>query len=322
MKKKYIRLKKNINESSSKKKIIINEAQYHHLFENQEDEIRTENPDGTVELDNFDLIANLMHTDPQGDKIYFCKIARRQKDNPQYYYDNDAIDYLTYYLFKSPEELLSTKNDIKVICKKFNARAMFYMNPRSAKQVNDYVNNVLIPKIEGVNSLTPDNIALRNKKFNSKHYSSPYEMQKALKYKHEWGHEEEIAYGESKDDDLKFPGRDICHIDIDSDDPQKIETVHKMLKQAGVTPLAEYRSMNNGVHIICPDKNQVRNLDFSQVDKGVYMGRWASVSVEIDKPVLLYALATPHGYDIQNKVQNMKYQNYLKTGNKHQEHFH
>ena len=79
--------------------------------------------------------------------------------------------------------------------------------------------------------------------------------------------------------------------------------------------------MNNGLHIICPDKNQVRGIDFSVVDKGVYMGRWASVSVEIDKSVLLYALATPNGYDIQNKIQDMKYQAFLKTGNRHQEHY-
>ena len=297
-----------------RKRIFISENQYNKLFtlnENQENEIRTVNNDGTVEVDNFDLIASIINEDPAGDKVYFCKIARRQKDNPQYYYQHDAIDYLTYYIIKSPGELLQLKDEIKTICKKFNARAMFYMNPRSASQVNNYVNNVLLPKLEGIKGgkRTPENIAARNR--------NP----KFAQYRDEWGHEEEIAYGESKDDDLKWHDRDICHIDIDSDDPEKIKIVHDMLKKANVKPLGEYRSMNNGVHIICPDKHAVRNLDFSIADKGVYMGRWASVSVEIDKSVLLYALAIPHGYDIQNKVQAAKYKSYLKTGNRHQEHF-
>ena len=315
MKKKYLKLKEN------KKKIHITESQYMNIFENMENEIRTENPDGTVEIDNFDLISSMMNEDQNGDKVYFCQIVRRQKDNPQFYYAYNAADYLTYYLFHSSQELLSAKDEIKTICKKFNARAMFYLNPRSASQVNNYVNNVLLPKLEGIRGgeRTPDNIARRNK-------------DKSLeKYRSEWGHEEEIAYGESKDNDLKFPGRDICHVDVDSDDPQKIQTTIDLLKKAGVDVIIDdgnntngsnaYRSMNNGLHVICPDKNQVRGIDFSVVDKGVYMGRWASVSVEIDKSVLLYALATPNGYDIQNKIQDMKYQAFLKTGNRHQEHY-
>jgi hypothetical protein len=296
------------------RKIFLRENQYNRLFtlkENQEDEIRTVNDDGTVEVDNFDLIARLISQDPAGDKVYFCQIVRRQKDNPEFSYAKNSADYLTYYIIKSPQELLSLKDEIKIICKKFKARAMFYMNPRSARQVNTYVNNVLLPKLEGITggTRTPSAISARNK-------NPRYD-----RYRDSWGHEEEIAYGESKDDDLKWPGRDICHIDIDSDDPEKIKIVHDMLKKAGIKPLGEYRSMNNGVHIICPDKNAVRNLDFSIADKGVYMGRWASVSVEIDKSVLLYALATPHGYDIQRKIQNAKYQTFLRTGNKHQENF-
>ena len=305
MKKKYLKLKEN------KKKINITESQYRNIFENMEDEIRTENPDGTVEIDNFDLISSMMKEDPKGDKVYFCQIVRRQKDNPEYYYAHNAADYLTYYLFHSPQELQSKRDEIKIHCRKFNARAMFYMNPRSASQVNNYVNNVLLPKLEGIKGgkRTPDNIAARNKN-------------KSLeKYRPEWGHEEEIAYGESKDNDLKFPGRDICHVDVDSDDPKKIQMTIGLLKKAGVDTIIDdgnnvkganaYRSMNNGVHIICPNKNQVRGIDFSVVDKGVYMGRWASVSVEIDKSVLLYALATPNGYDMQNKVQNMKYHRFF-----------
>lgn len=314
MKKKYLKLKE------SKKKINISESQYCRLFENQEDEIRTENPDGTVEIDNFDLISHLMVEDPTHDKTYFCQIVRRQKDNPEFAYEHNSADYLTYYLFHSPDELLAHKDEIKIICRKFNARAMFYMNPRSAKQVNDYVNNVLLPKLEGIKGgiRTPDAISARNRNHSLD------------KYRPEWGHEEEIAYGESKDNDLKFPGRDICHVDVDSDDPKKIQMTIDLLKQHGVDTIIDdgtntksanaYRSMNNGLHIICPDKNQVRGIDFSVIDKGVYMGRWSSVSVEIDKSVLLYALATPKGYDMQNKVQDRKYQNYLKTGNRHQEH--
>ena len=65
MKKKYLKLKEN------KKKINITESQYRNIFENMEDEIRTENPDGTVEIDNFDLISSRMKEDPKGDTVYY-----------------------------------------------------------------------------------------------------------------------------------------------------------------------------------------------------------------------------------------------------------
>ena len=64
--------------------------------------------------------------------------------------------------------------------------------------------------------------------------------------------------------------------------------------------------MNNGWHILLPDKNKVRNIDFSVIDNGRNFGRFATVSLEIDKMILLYASLKPNGYGVQQKVQKMK----------------
>lgn len=76
-----------------------------------------------------------------------------------------------------------------------------------------------------------------------------------------------------------------------------------ILNDNGITPIWEYRSLNNGWHILLPDKEQARNIDWSVIDNGQNFGRFSTVGLEIDKPVLLYASLKPNGYGLQQRVQ-------------------
>ena len=63
--------------------------------------------------------------------------------------------------------------------------------------------------------------------------------------------------------------------------------------------------MNNGIHIILPDKEAAKKLDFTPITGNLKgLGRRAQmnakVSLEIDKSTLLYAFLTPQGYAKQN----------------------
>jgi hypothetical protein len=120
--------------------------------------------------------------------------------------------------------------------------------------------------------------------------------------KYRKGHEIEVAAGQTKD----WPDRKLCFLDVDSNDENVYKKVMQILNANGITPMWEYRSMNNGWHILLPDKEQVRNVDFSSIDNGVKMGMWSTVGLEIDKPLLLYASLKPNGYGVQQRVQQRK----------------
>lgn len=234
-------------------------------------EDRTEYDDGYVEVDNFDIASKFMKFNSDDD-VYFVQIIKRHKDNMGQYFANNAADYLTYYLFKSVDELKSKKEEIKAICNKTNSRAYIYLNSRSSKAINDYATNVLIDRFK--------------------------------RHRNEWfkkGHEIEVAAGQSKD----WDDRTICFIDIDSDDINIYNKVMAKIKAAGIVPIDIYRSVNNGWHIIIGDKEKAKTLDFSDIDAKNF-GRFATVSLEIDKSTILYCKVKPNGYGVQQAVQQKK----------------
>jgi hypothetical protein len=261
-------------------KITITENDLHSLVENivskliegQILEDRIVHDDGYVEIDNFDTVSGMLKFNSPDD-VYFVQIIKRHKDNMDQYFANNAADYITYYLFNSLAELNSKKEEIKAICDKTNSRAYIYLNPRSAKAINDYANNVLKDKFRKI---------------------------RALKYKQ--GHEIEVAAGQSKD----WDDRSICFIDVDSDDENVYKMVAEKIKNAGITPIATYRTTNNGWHIIIGDKEKAKTLDFSDIDGGRNFGRFATVSLEIDKATILYCKVRPNGYGVQQSVQRHK----------------
>jgi hypothetical protein len=114
-----------------------------------------------------------------------------------------------------------------------------------------------------------------------------------------------IAAGRSYDDVLEGPERSICFVDVDSDDQNDINATMQIRQQAGIKPLFAYRSLNNGIHIVLPDKDAAKKLDFTPLTGNLQgLGRRAKlnakVSLEIDKSTLLYACLEPQGYAAQN----------------------
>jgi len=233
-------------------------------------EDRTEFDNGMVEVDNFDAVKNIMNFSHPGDTIYFVEIIKRQKDNPGM---NHSRQFLKQYYFESAEDFAAAEQEIKNICKNNGARAYIYLNARSKKAI-DYWTNEYLKRFRH-----HPNMARR---FNNN--------AKAL------------AAGRSFD----APDRPLCFVDVDSDDFKDIASVMKIIRDAGITPLHAYRSMNNGLHIILPDKDAAKKLDFSSINGDLsglsqFYKNNAKVSLEIDKPTLLYAVLSPNGYDAQRK---------------------
>lgn len=237
------------------------------------DEDRTENNDGTVEVDNFAEIGKLLDFKVPNDTIYFVQIIKRDKDNPGQKSQFNAAQYLKEFYFEGLDEFKNAEQGIKDLCKKENARAYIYMNARSKKIVDQWtqINQQRMNKHKGMNA-----------KFG--------------------GNAKALAAGRSLED----PSRPLCFVDVDSDDPKDIEMTLKIIEYCGIKPLYTYRSLNNGIHIILPNYQDVKKIekyfeiingDLSGMGKRVKMN--AKVGVEIDKPVLLYACLTPQGYGKQ-----------------------
>ena len=231
-------------------------------------EDRTVSDDGTVEIDNFDRIKSLMDYKADGDTLYFVQIMRRKKDNP---YMSGNYDFVKQYYFKTMDEFESSEDEIKSLCQRHNARAYIYINARSAAMVDKW---------------TSINM-------------SRFKRHPSMGAKYQWN-AKSLAAGRSLDE----PDRPLCFVDIDSSDMEDIKKAMKIIRDAGIKPLYAYRSLNNGLHIILPDKEAAKKLDFSPINGNLnglsqFAKNNAKVSVEIDKPVLLYASLIPNGYDKQ-----------------------
>jgi hypothetical protein len=233
------------------------------------DEDRTELPNGAVEVDNFENVKELLKFDNPGDTVYFVQIMKRDKDNPGQHSPRNAATYLKNYFFKSIDELNAAEKEIKYICASQRARAVIYLNPRSKAVIDKYTNNYL-RRVHGNRDTAMA-----------------------------------IAAGRSFDNVLEGPERSICFVDVDSDDQNDINKTMSIIQKAGIKPLFAYRSLNNGIHIILPNKEDAKKLDFTPITGDLRgLGRRAKmnakVSLEIDKSTLLYAFLTPQGYGKQN----------------------
>lgn len=236
-------------------------------------EDRTEMNDGSVEIDNFENVKEILKFTKPDDTIYFCEIIKRDKDNPGQKSQFYAGQYLKQFYFKSLDEFEQAEGEIKNLCKKENARAYIYLNARSKAEIDKWT-------------------AINAQRF-----------RKHPKMRQVFGNNPK-AYAAGRSFDA--PNRPLCFIDIDSDDFNDIKAAMKIIQDAGIKPLFAYRSLNNGLHIVLPDKEAAKKLDFSSItgdltglSKRAKMN--AKVGVEIDKPTLLYACLKPQGYDAQNQ---------------------
>ena len=241
------------------------------IVENDIEEDRTEMPDGNVEVDNFKPVKDLMKFDNPGDTLYFIQIKKRDKDNPGQKSMFQAARHLKEYYIKSLNEFNKVEQEIKNICKDESARAYIWLNARSSKIVNQY--------------------AEKNRR---DWHKNPQLLKKyGRKYS-------AVAAAKSLDIDE----RPLCFVDVDSDDDKDINMVIDIIKKAGIKPIYQYRSLNNGLHIILPNKEDAKKLDFSPINgdltnQSKIAKMNAKVGIEIDKPVLLYACLKPQGYSAQ-----------------------
>ena len=239
-------------------------------------EERTEYDDGTVEVDNFEYAYESMQFKKPGDTLYYVQIVKRDKDNPGQKSRYNACQYLKSYYIKSVNELKSAESEIKQICQRENARAYIQLNPRSEYYVN---------KFAGINQRAYN----RNPALMAKYGSNA----------------KAVAAGKPVDD----PRRPICFVDVDSDNFEDIKNVMKIIQDAGIKPLYAYRSLNNGIHIVLPNKDAAKKLDFTSINGnlshyGARVKMNAKVGVEIDRPILLYARLSPQGYGKQQRAFN------------------
>ena len=254
------------------KKVIINESiiknALRQAINEMVDEDRTEAPDGTVEIDNFQNVREIMNFANPGDTLYFVELIKRKKDNPDML---DSRQFVKQFYFKDENEFNNAEGTIKTLCQQLGARAYIYLNARSKAMVDKYT------------KIYTDRFA-KNRRMAQHFGNNPMAF----------------AAGRSFD----APDRPLCFVDIDSDDFKDISLAMKIIQDAGIKPLFAYRSMNNGLHVILPNKDDAKKLDFTPINGNLnglsqFYKNNAKVSVEIDKPTLLYASLKPNGYDAQ-----------------------
>lgn len=232
------------------------------------EEDRIEQQDGTVEIDNFENVKQIMNFANPGDTIYFVELIKRKKDNPDMM---DSRQFVKQFYFKNENEFNNAEEAIKNLCQQLNCRAYIYLNARSKAMIDKYT------------KIYSDRFA-KNRKM-ARHFGN-----NPMAY----------AAGRSFDE----PDRPLCFVDIDSDDFKDISLAMKIIQDAGIKPLFAYRSMNNGLHVILPNKDDAKKLDFTPINGNLnglsqFYKNNAKVSVEIDKPTLLYASLKPNGYGAQ-----------------------
>ena len=101
-------------------------------------------------IDNFNIFSswfeNLTH---QGD-FFFVQVIQRRKDCNI----NTNYNVIKNYCFFDKETFLEKKEEIIILCKAFNARAYFWVNPRNCKEVQYELIREALEAIElGTNKL-------------------------------------------------------------------------------------------------------------------------------------------------------------------------
>lgn len=82
-------------------------------------------------IDNFNIVAPWFdHLSDQGD-FFFVQVIQRNKECNVNSKGNTIKDYH----FFDKETFLSKKEEITTLCKAFNARAYFWVNPRNCKEI-------------------------------------------------------------------------------------------------------------------------------------------------------------------------------------------
>lgn len=82
-------------------------------------------------INNFDQISALLKFD-DADDFYFIQILQRNKEHPSLGSNNRR---LREYYIHSKEHLMEVAEEIRIMCRSFNARAYIHLNRRNRKQI-------------------------------------------------------------------------------------------------------------------------------------------------------------------------------------------
>lgn len=101
-------------------------------------------------IDNFNVVAPWFdNLSDQGD-FFFVQVMQRNKEKNNVGSSGYVIKD---YHFFDKETFLSKKEEITTLCKAFNARAYFWINPRNCKEVQYEIIREALEAIELINYL-------------------------------------------------------------------------------------------------------------------------------------------------------------------------
>ena len=101
-------------------------------------------------IDNFDILSSWFENLTDQEDFFFVQVIQRKKDC------NISTNYnvIKNYCFFNKETFLKRKEEIITLCKAFNARAYFWVNPRNCKEIQYELIREALEAIElGTNKL-------------------------------------------------------------------------------------------------------------------------------------------------------------------------
>lgn len=195
-------------------------------------------------VDNFNIFAPWFdNLSDQGD-FYFVQVIQRKKECNVNSKGNTIKDYH----FFDKETFLSKKKEIITLCKAFNARAYFWVNPRSCKEIQYGIIKEALEALElGTHKLF-------------KCVSKAIGKKRCNKYKSKWI--------------MDFDTKDWSLIN------KYLEIVYKC-RPDGVKVNTFIKTIN-GIHVISDP------FDLEQFKQNVAIAKLDNIDIHRDNPTLLY----------------------------------
>lgn len=195
-------------------------------------------------IDNFNIVAPWFdHLSDQGD-FFFVQVIQRNKECNVNSKGNTIKDYH----FFDKETFLSKKEEITTLCKAFNARAYFWVNPRNCKEIQYEIIKEALEALElGTHKLF-------------KCVSKAIGRKRNNKYKSKWI--------------LDFDTKDWSIIN------KYLEIVFKC-RPDGIKVNTFIKTVN-GIHVISDP------FDLEQFKQKVAMSQLDNIDIHKDNPTLLY----------------------------------
>lgn len=195
-------------------------------------------------IDNFNLVTPWFdNLSDQGD-FYFVQVIQRKKECNIGSNNNVIKDYH----FFDEETFLKKKSEIAILCKAFNARAYFWVNPRNCKQVQFEIIREAAEAIEC------------NSRKLFKCVSKAIGQRRNTKYKSRW------------------------ILDFDTKDWSLINKYLDLVRECrpNVDKELEYLPTVNGIHVIS------NGFDIEQFKQKLALNKLENIDIHKDNPTVLY----------------------------------